>query len=202
MVISKSNKRLLLILLKQFNVEHTITSLVKQMSMTRVGIWKSAKKLEKEGLISLDKIGEGKTSTYRINLDWSNALLEKTLSLLLAEESLTHKRWLSNFKELEKDVYFLILFGSTATNKKEGNDIDILFTFSGKRAILNVEKKVNAVQRTLDKKIHTIGFTEAELKKELLKNNNAMVSAINEGIVLYGHEKFILFIKKVSQDFK
>ena len=104
---NKTNTKILKVLLKQFTIKWTITSLAKELNISRVGIWKVLKKLEAERLILLSSIGEGKTSAFNINLNWGNPILEKNLSLILTEDAFKNQRWLNNFKEIE-NVIFLI----------------------------------------------------------------------------------------------
>ncbi len=79
----KPSSKILKILLKEFTIKQTITSLAKEAGMSRVGMWKVIKKLEKDKLIAVSQIGTGKTSTCSIGLNWDNPLVEKTLSLAL-----------------------------------------------------------------------------------------------------------------------
>ncbi len=51
------------------------------------------------------------------------------------------------------------------------------------------------IQKTQLKKIHALNFTQAELKQELEKPNKAFVDAVAKGIVLFGQERFIKFIR-------
>jgi len=80
-------------LLKDFTTTHTLSAMAQEIEMTRSGTWKALKKLEKEHFIKLEPIGNGKTSAYKISLDWNNPLLEKTLALLLAKEALKQDKW-------------------------------------------------------------------------------------------------------------
>src|SRR3989344_666316 len=103
-----TESKILKILLKQFSITWTVTSLSNEIKISRVGIWKVLKKLEKEGLIVLTQIGQGKTSTASIKLNWENIILEKKLALILTEETLDYQRWLKSFEEIKKGV---VLFG-------------------------------------------------------------------------------------------
>src|SRR3989338_3888206 len=122
-ILSKSQK-IMNILLKDFS-RHTATSLAKELKMSRWGIWKILKKLEKDNLIIIEPVGSGKTSTSIIKLNWDNILTEKTLALSLTQEALKYKRWLYDFSSLQQDTEFLILYGSILYGK-EANDIDII----------------------------------------------------------------------------
>ncbi|MBU1988534.1 MAG: HTH domain-containing protein, partial [Nanoarchaeota archaeon] len=120
MVISHNlSKKIMLILLKDFCSEHTVTSLAKRLSVSRVGIWKALRKLESEELIILEQIGNGRTSVYRIRLNWKNVLTERELSLYLTQEALRQKRWRWDFCELERNIDFTLLFGSILTLPKK-----------------------------------------------------------------------------------
>jgi len=193
---NKPSTEILKILLKQFPKRWTITSLAKEINLSRVGIWKVLKRLEAEKLILLSSIGEGKTSTFCIDLNWENPLLEKKLSLALTEDALENKRWLSNFAELEKKVDFLILYGSIL-NSSKANDIDILGIVSTKNNFRKIEEIIQKLQKTQIKKIHSENLTKSEFKEEIKKPNKIFIDAIKKGVVLFGQEKFIKFMKEI-----
>src|SRR3989344_2177704 len=119
---NKKETEILRILLKQFYIAWTITALAKEISVSRVGIWKILKRLEVKKLIAMSKTGEGKTSTSLIRLNWGNPILEKYTSLILTEDALKNQRWLSKFAELKDKLDFLILYGSILHSQKEAND--------------------------------------------------------------------------------
>lgn len=197
MLIDKNNpKKVLLTLLKDFSTTQVITSLSKKIGLTRVGIWNILKKLEIEHYITLKPIGTGKTSTYIVLLNWDNPLTDRILALYLTEEALLQKRWEANFSSLDNQVDFLILYGSILHSSQQANDIDIL-CIADKKNFLKIRQEINTIQKTTHKKIHAILFTEQELLIELKKPNEAFIDAIKTGIVLYGQEKFISFIKEV-----
>ena len=188
---------ILKILLKDFTVKHTITSISKTLGVSRAGIWKILKRLESEKLVILSPIGEGKTSVYNVSLSFSNPLTEKRLELYLAEAAQSNERWLINFEELKDSVDFLIIYGSILHSPKDAGDIDILSV--AKRSNLNtLNNAIPKLQKIQIKKIHALNFTEEELKIELKKKNKAFIDAIKKGVVLFGHEKFIKFIKEMA----
>ena len=186
--------RVLVILLKEPFAMHTATSIAKALNITRQGIWKTINKLAENKLINLEYVGNGKTSTATMKLNWPNPITEKTLSLLLTKESLKQQRWRVNFAELENNVNFLILFGSILNNPKEANDIDIL-AIENKKNFKAVEKIVIKVQQTQLKKIHIIDLTEIEFSQELKKPNKVYLDAVKKGVILFGQDNFIQFIR-------
>ena len=194
-----TENKILKILFKQFSSNWTITFLADEIKISRVGVWKVLKKLEREKLINLIQIGKGKTSTSSIKLNWENPILEKKLSLILTEETLNHQRWLSNFEELKNKTEFIILYGSILNSSKEANDIDILEIVLNKKGFLEIEKSMQKIQKTQIKKIHSESFTKTEFKEELKKPNKIFIDAIKKGIILSGQEKFIKFIMDIEK---
>lgn len=193
----KPSNKILKLMLKDFTTKHTVTSISKEISMSRVGAWKVLKKLESEKLILLSSVGSGKTSTYTISLNWENPIVEKMLAMILTEETLKNQRWLSNFSELEGKTEFSIIYGSILKNPKEANDIDIINIVSSKKNFIDLERIITKVQKTQTKKIHASNFTQKEFKNELKKPNKIFIDAIKKGAVLFGQERFIQLIRRL-----
>lgn len=195
----KKSYEILKILLKDCFNKHTVTTLAKVRGISRVGSWKILKELEKEKLIKLAPISSEKTSVNEVSLNWDNPLLEKILVLLLAEESLKQEKWRFNFKQIEDKVHFSLLFGSILHSQKQANDIDIINLVSNEKDFTKINKTLTDIQVSLDKKIHEINLTKKELIIEVKNNNKAYIEAIKKGVILFGHENFIKFIKEISK---
>ena len=198
MRLDKNRIKILKILLKNLAVESTITSLAKDLGITRVGTWKAIKRLESEKLIVLSHVGSGKTSVHTISLNWQNPLTEKNLILALTEDAEKNRRWIANFAELDNKVDFLIIFGSALTSPRDANDIDLLGVMH-KNRFLEVDEIDKRIQKTQVKKIHILNFTPDEFRQELKKPNKVFIEAIKKGIILFGQEKFIRFIRGVPR---
>jgi predicted nucleotidyltransferase len=194
---NNTSEKVLVMLLKEPIETHTVTSIAKVLKITRQGLWKSLNKLEENKLIKLEKIGETKTGTTIIKLNWENPLTEKTLSIALTKESLKYERWRFNFKELENNIESLILFGSILHSPKEANDIDILVIVKDKN-IKKVKSFILEAQKSQNKEIHSTNLIPTEMKQELKKSNKAIVDAVKKGIVLFGQENLISLIKEVK----
>lgn len=191
-------RRVLLHLLKDFSSTHTITTLAKELGLSRVGVWKILRKLEEGKYISLKPVGKGKTSTSIVKINWENPLVEKTLSLYLTEDAIRQRRWQVNFTELEKVVDFSILYGSIVHSPQEAGDIDIL-GIAPKKSFVKVQIALDKAQKTQSKKIHAINFTESEFKTELQKANKAFTDAVKKGIILFGQESFVKFMREMTK---
>ncbi|MDI6737240.1 MAG: winged helix-turn-helix transcriptional regulator [Nanoarchaeota archaeon] len=196
--INKTAQTIATILLKDFSI-HTATSLSRELRLSRQGIWKILRKLEKDGLIMFEQIGKGQTSVQRIRLNWDNELVEKSMALFLAQEALQHQRWRFNFAELKPEVDFLILYGSILHSPKEARDIDIIGVVSKEKDLAGLSDKILKAQETQDKKIHSINLTQKELKQELKRPNKAYAEAIKKGVILFGQEEFIKFIRGLQK---
>lgn len=190
-----TTSKILNLLVKDFSAVHTATSLARQLGISRWGAWKMIKKLQKEGIIIVKPTGKGKTSTQTIHLNW-DSLTKKTLSLVLAQEARLYKRWSFNFAGLEPEVDFLLLYGSTIHSPQTAEDIDILSVAKEKK-LSTVNKRIFIIQKTQEKKIHSHNFTTKEFVQELQKPNKVFLDALKKGVVLFGQEKFIEFMRRL-----
>lgn len=191
--ITKEEKILSILLKEQFET-HTATSLAKALGVTRQGVWKSLNKLHADKLISLEQVGNARTSTSMIKLNWETPLTEKVLSLSLTKESLKFQKWRFDFNKLGQKTKFVILFGSIIHSPKEANDIDLLI-IANKDKIGEIGKILLNIQQTQLKKVHSTNLTIQELEKELKKPNKILVDAIKRGVILFGQDSFIEFMR-------
>lgn len=193
----KPKEKILKKLLKDFTRQYTLTIIAQEIGITRSGAWKVLKKLESDELIILTAIGEGKTSAYKINLNWNNPLTEPLLIALLTKESLNYKRWKFNFEKLGQELEILILFGSTVYSPKKSGDIDIM-CIAKENKLGKIRDIVLDIQQTQNKKIHAINLLYKELKQEINNKNKAYIEALKKGIVLFGQGNFIKFIRSLQ----
>ena len=194
----ENQEKALKVLLKDATVKHSITTLSKEIGVSRVGAWKIIKKLQKEKLIILTQIEEGKTNIYAITLNWDNPVTEKILAFILTKDAVNQQRWVSNFAQLGKKVDFLMLYGSIIHSPKEANDIDIIGIVSNRKNFIEIGNILDKIQKTQLKKIHAINFTPKEFMYEIKKQNKAFIDALKKGVILFGQENFIRFVKKIK----
>ena len=158
-------------LLKEPFTAHTVLSLAKMLDMDKQGVWKVLNELLKKNLIKRAFVRNDETNSVVIKIDWS-IRTEKALVLFLAQE----KPESSSFAELENKVLFLI------------QDGDNLLAVINKRSFEAVEKAAANV----------IIFTEMEFSQELKKRK--YIEMIKNGIILYGQENYVQFIRKIQQN--
>ena len=192
-----TTRKILCTLAKDCWSVHTASTLALQLQMSRWGLWKALKKLEKEELIRLQSTGKGKTSTYTIHLNWKSTLAEKTVALALAQEAEIQKRWTFVFAEMEAEAEFVILFGSILPSPKTAADIDII-TVAKQAKVLAISRLLEKIQQTQEKNIHAQNFTLQEFKKELHQKNKIFLDALHRGVILFGQEKFLQFIQNFA----
>jgi len=196
----KTNEKIIKILFKESFLDHTASSLAQDIGISRQGVWKILNKLSKQNLIYSNSIANTKKSASNITLNLNNSITEKTLSLILEKEALNYERWRDNLNKLEKYVSFLILFGSILHSPKEANDIDILIVAKTKNEFKAIEKIILEIQQIQLKRIHVIDLTKNEFKIELKNKNKAYIEALKKGVVLFGHDEFIKFIKELKKE--
>lgn len=194
---NKTQTKILELLLKEFQEQETITTLANKTKTSRVNVWKAIKELQQKNLIIIENPGNKKTSTNLIKLNWNNPLLEKKLTMILLEKATQQTRWQNNFKNLKNKVDFLILFGSIIHSPKDAKDIDLLGIASQKKFI-QIDETIQELQKTQIKKIHNENLTKKEFEHELKKPNFALIDSVKKGIILFGEEEFVNFIKKLK----
>ena len=197
-LINNSAHRILNAILRHTHKSLTISEIRDILKISHVGTWKALKKLESEKIVILRAAGNKKNSTYSVYLNWDNPLVEKTLALALENEAASQRKWLVNFAELENKIDFLILYGSILTSPQKSEDIDLISVVSKKNVSTEIERIIMKVQKTQIKPIHNIIFAPANLKYEIKKPNKAFINALKEGVILFGQNKFVKFMRSLQ----
>jgi predicted nucleotidyltransferase/DNA-binding phage protein len=187
-------EKILIKLVKEPFAEHTVTSLASAFGITRQGLWKTLNKLSKNKFIYLKSIADTKKSAVDINLQLDPISI-KMLSLILTKEAMNNPKWINNFAEIEEKVSFLIIFGSILNNPKEAKDIDLIAVLDNKIKFKQIDGIISKIQKTQAKRIHLIDLTKEEFKEELKNQNKAYIDALKKGVILFGQDNFIEFIK-------
>ncbi len=193
MSLTLNEKKLILVLFKDFSQYYNSNSISKIIGISRVGAMKIFKKLLKENLVYSVKIG--KSINYRLNLN--EDYVRKLVAFLLADETINYDRWKGEFKDLFKGERIVILFGSIIRNYDAARDIDLMIILKREE-----ENKVNKVlkdrEKILPKRLHAIKLTSHELLDGIKKKNKPTIDIIKNSVILYGQDKFVEIIKNVS----
>lgn len=195
-MITINEKKILKFLLANFDKDHSINEIAKHCSLAPNGAYEALKKFEKRGILSLKKVSN--LNSYKINFDSKEAI--KLLELILIpdyQESKIRYRY-NDLRPLENITQLCILFGSYITKKEKPNDIDILFVIKKadyKKYIQTLEK----VKMVMPFKLHDVIQTKEDLSKNIRKREKIALSAISDGIILWGHDLLIEVIKNVSE---
>lgn len=184
----------LLTLFKDFSRDYNANSLSKQINITPRGALKILKNLQKQGLLISKQFG--KAVFYKINLeDYYTFRTMETLLIYEARERAP--RWLSEFKELFKDVEIAVIFGSIIRNSKKANDIDLLLVFTQKK-MKSVKNFIDEKNKILLKPIHPIMQSPNDIEKNLKKKDPVVLNALSRGYILHGYDKLIKVVKHVT----
>lgn len=185
----------LLLIFKDYNTNYNANSISKKISITPRGALKVLKNLHKEKLLVKKQFG--KAVFYKVNLEdeYTKKIMD---ALLMGESREKAARWISEFEEIGKEIHVAVIFGSAIRNYNGAKDIDILLVFD-KNKFRTVSNFIADKNKILIKPIHAINMTLPDLTKNLQNKNPAMINAIREGYVLFGHEKVIEVIKNVTK---
>ena len=127
-MLTNNEKKLLRYLLANFYRDSSINQAAKECGLSPNGAYKILKKLEKDNVTYFKEIG--KIKAYKLNFD--NSLILSYLEIALNDKRINEAKIKVRAKDLEvmKDVCKAVaLFGSYISEKKNPNDIDILFVF-------------------------------------------------------------------------
>lgn len=150
-----------------------VNELARKLDLDKRNLVKKIKELEKEGILKSEKRGNLKlysiNKTYPLYKEYKNIVL-KTVGF---EEKL------KNILEETGKINKAYIYGSYAQNKMDvHSDIDLLIV--GKHDIVLLQRKLNKLQKELDREINTVNMDDRELKKRL-KDKDPFVLGIIKG---------------------
>ena len=147
-----------------------VNELVRKLELDKRNLVKKIRELENEGLLKSQK--RGNLKLYSINRDYPlyeeyNKIILKTVGF---EDRL--RRILEGIEGI-KEAY---LYGSYAQNSMDvHSDIDLLVI--GNQDILMLQRKLNKLQKEIDREINIVNMDGQEFKKRL-KNKDPFISEI------------------------
>ncbi|MBI5701397.1 nucleotidyltransferase domain-containing protein [Candidatus Saganbacteria bacterium] len=136
-----------------------INELAKKLELDPKNVDRKLKELEREGLFTSEF--RGKERFFSINIEYP--LLEQYRQIFIKTHGLVQR-----LKEITRDIYGInemYIFGSYAKNKMEASsDVDILAI--GKHSTLELQKKINILQKEFGREFNVVNMSEDELKKK------------------------------------
>ena len=173
---------------KSPRTQYNANSLAQLLGITRMGALKIAKKLEKERIISSEKLGQAKF--YRIN--WYNDYSRQYVSFLLkmeAEQAHPYvKSWISEIRKI-KSADAAILFGSVLRKQKDAGDIDVML-ITGQNRFKKLKREIEEIDKINTKKIHPMYQTKEDFARNIKNDDKPLLDAV-KGIFVFGEDSII-----------
>ncbi len=181
---SLKEPKMISFLIRNFLERLSINQLAKKVSMTPKGAHKLLKRLEQEGIVKPQKMG----NAVFYSLNFSSDFARKKAELSLFEQPrLPYAR--VQAKDLERIKPFAlsaILFGSVL--RGEGaKDIDVLVIVK-EDSYKGFSKALNELQRLKSKRIQAVLQNPDDFIKNLKKQDSVVLNAVKTGNILWGHE--------------
>ncbi|MDO8460126.1 MAG: winged helix-turn-helix domain-containing protein [Nanoarchaeota archaeon] len=185
--------RFVLSILKSPESKYNANNLAKHIGISAMGALKIARKLEKEGVIKLRKVGNA--NIYSINFD-SEYVLQYIKYLLKKESeqaSAYVKRWIRELDKIKK-AEAMILFGSVLRKEREARDVDVLIIVH-KNNFDAIKEDISKINIMNDKKVHPMYQTKKDLQKHINEENKVVLNAL-KGIVVSGEDIVLSVLKQ------
>ena len=194
-MIPKNTAKLILFLLRSIErFGYNTNQLSKLLNMSVGSAFKILKELEKNNIVISQTIGNA--VNYTLNFD--NPETVKLCELLLLEK----KRLLSGYVKLYGDslqkfesAELIILFGSVLT-KKEYRDVDVLFVTKKSK---EVHTFCLGLSKIRTRPVVPLILTKEDLVNEGKKKKDAIVSLLQEGVILRGESVFVEVMNRVQK---
>lgn len=178
--------------LLRFFVEHkdgkfTINGISKELGVNYRIVFEEIKKLEKESLIKISKIGHSCLCSF--NYQFSSKIVE--VEDLRKEETFRNKYIKVLFKritELQNPFYVLLIFGSYARKAQHRHsDLDLCLITDNK----GIKAKVNQIVSNIPLNIHLLDFNTKEFLSMLKTTEpNVGKEIVYNNLILRGIEEF------------
>lgn len=121
--------------------------------------------------------------------------MELALSSKIAKKRIKYR--IEDLKPLEKITNACVLFGSYTGEKKEPNDLDVLFVFN-KKDYKKYKEILNNVREICPVKIHDVIQTKEDLTNNMKKQDKIIMNILENGVVLWGQDILVKVFKNVS----
>jgi predicted nucleotidyltransferase len=195
-MLTQNEKKVLKLIFSGLKDELSINQIAKACALSPNGAMKILKKFEREGIMNYKTVAN--TKIYY--LDFMNEKTKNILKLALIQDSLDKKikYRLEDLKPLKSHTKACILFGSYIKPGNRPNDLDILFILN-KNQFPELKKISKQVYDTLPLKVHDALQTEEDFENNLIKKDKVLLSALRNGIILWGHDSIIELVEHATK---
>lgn len=192
---TNNEMRAILEIAKSLDKDYNANSLSKVLGITSMGTLKILKKLEKEGILKSNQMG----NAFFYRVDFNNEYTQDYIKFLFKNEAEFSnpyiKRWIRELRKISK-ADIIIIFGSVLKKGEDAKDIDVLFIVE-KKSFDFLKFEIERINKINEKKIHPIYQTFSDLKSNLIKKDKIIINAM-KGVVVKGGDKFIDLIKDIK----
>ncbi len=165
--LTENEARVVSFLLRNFGEDYNINRVARELKLSPRGAYKILKKLEKEGFLRSNKVGNN--LLYKINFSQEHA--SELCQFVLAERKISPyvTVWINDLQPLKEITDMAILFGSILTKEN--------------------------IDQIKQKKIHHLIQTKEDLVKNIRRRDPAVLEEIKTGLVLWGRDVLVEAIK-------
>ncbi|MBL7160610.1 MAG: hypothetical protein ISS93_02025 [Candidatus Aenigmarchaeota archaeon] len=162
----------------------SINKIAKKCKITPNGAYKILKKLENEGVLLFKRISNIKSYYIDFRNKKSLNIMELALNPRIIKKRVQYR--IEDIKPMERITDGCVLFGSYLSEKKEPNDLDVLFVFE-KRKYKTYQQTLSKIKEICPIKIHDVIQTKQDLINNLEKGDKVIENILENGTVLWGH---------------
>ena len=194
--LTANEMKVMLRIFKDFNSKCNANSLSKELGLSAMGVLKILKKLHNQNLLKVEVVGKARIYSINFRNDYAKEYLVFLLRKEAEESAGKVKRWVVELRKLEGSAEIGVLFGSVIKSDKF-SDVDLLAVLK-QTQLKGFNKIIEGINQLAVKKVHPVRQSVQDFRNNLLKKDKVLLSAVKEGIVLFGYEKFVEVVESVS----
>lgn len=192
-IFSKNTRLIIDFMLRNFSEEYNINQMAGRLGVSVSDTHRVLKKLEKAGIVSCRRIGNG--VFYELYLE--NKTTRKIAELVLTQKDLNpyaavYAEDLEGLREYSKAC---ILFGSILAKGEKAEDVDV-FMVTDKSRVKKVEDFCSRLSTKKGKLIQPLLHTEKDVENNLGKRDEVVLGIIRDGAVLWGEDVVVEAIRR------
>lgn len=180
-------------LLRNFSEKYSINRLAEKLNISVSDTHRVLKKLERAGIVSCEKIGNG--LFYEVNLE--NREARKIAELILAQRDVNSyaKVYAEDIEGMREYCRACILFGSILVKGENARDIDV-FVVTDKNKVKKVEDFCLELSAKKGRAVQPLLSTKKDMLDNLRKKDDVVLGILRDGVLLWGEEVIVEAIRR------